>query len=158
MRTISAGVATLALSWALAGCGEMPLANGAMLTYETSPEGAELFEGGKSLGVAPVSRTYKNDGKSASIQTPDVTAVWPSGAKAVYFTLLPVGADRVATIERPTAAPGLQADLDNAKKVALTRQRDAQRSKEDLARDIARASARCKEQMAKGNLATNDCN
>ena len=54
-------------------------------------------------------------------------------------------------------APGLQADLDHAKKLSAAKDRDALRAKEALARDIARASVRCKEQMAKGNLATNDC-
>jgi hypothetical protein len=149
---------TLLLLVALTGCANLPQSKDAMLTYESAPEGATIFEGGQSLGVAPVTRSYKHDGKSATIQTPDVTAVWPSGAKAVYFTILPAGADRVATIVRPKAAPGEQTDLDNAKKLALTRERDAQRAKESTARDIARASARCKEQMAKGNLATNDCN
>ena len=128
-----------------------------MLTYETVPEGAVIHEGGQSLGMAPVTRTYKSDGKSNIIHTPDVTAVWPSGAKASYFTVLPIGADRVATIQRPEKAPGLQADLDHAKKLSAAKDRDALRAKEALARDIARASVRCKEQMAKGNLATNDC-
>jgi hypothetical protein len=129
-----------------------------MLTYETVPEGAILMEGGKSLGPAPVTRTYVGDGKSPSITTPEVTAVWPSGAKQTYWTQLPPGADRVATIERPQSAPGLQADLDNAKKFALAREQAATRDKEAVARDMARGSARCKAQMANANRPVDDCN
>ena len=158
MRAKTFLITALALSAALAGCANVPQSKDAMLTYETAPVGAVLYEGGQSLGVAPVTRTYKYDGKSASIQTPDVTAVWPSGAKAVFFTLLPPGADRVATIERPSNAPGLQADLDNAKKLSLASEQEARRVKEATARDLARNSARCKEQIQKGNAATNDCN
>jgi hypothetical protein len=157
MRTLTKLTLTAALGLVLAGCANVPPPTEATLTYESKPLGATIFEGGQSLGVAPVTRTYKQQGTSASIRTPDVTAVWPSGAKSVYYTLLPVGADLQATIERPEGAPGLQADLDNAKQVALAIERDKQRNKEALARDIARSSQRCKDQMAKGNLATNDC-
>jgi hypothetical protein len=141
----------------LAGCASAPTSKDAMLTYQTQPEGAELFEAGKSLGMAPVTRSYKHDGSSVSIRTPEVTAVWPSGAKEGFYTLLAPGADQVATIERPKGAPNLQADLDHAKQVATARERDAARAKEATARDMARNSQRCKDQMAKGNLATNDC-
>ena len=148
----------LAIALAAAGCTSLAQPGDAMLTYETAPAGATIFEAGLSLGVAPVTRTYPYDGKSTSIRTPEVTAVWPSGAKESYWTMLPVGTDRVATIERPKSAPGLQADLDNAKQLAAQRTRDAQRDKEALAREMARNSQRCKDQMSKGNLATNDCN
>ena len=151
-------LAPLAAFAALVGCASPPPPTTAMLTYETSPEGAELFEGGKSLGMAPVTRSYKGDGKSPTVQTPDVTAVWPSGAKAVFFTHLPLGADNTATIERPKGAPGLQTDIDHGKKVALTRERDTQREKEARAREQARASARCKEQMARRTAGIDDCN
>lgn len=157
MRTRLWIIGTLALA-TLAGCATPPAPTTALLTYETSPEGAELFEGGKSLGMAPVTRSYKGDGKSATVQTPDVTAVWPSGAKAVYFTNLKLGADDTATIERPKAAPGLQADIEHGRKVALTRERDSQREKENRAREQARASARCKEQMARRTAGIDDCN
>ena len=150
-------IATLLLASALTGCLTSPPPNQALLTYETVPEGAVIFEGGQSVGVAPVTRTYAGDGKSDMIRTPEVTAVWPSGAKATFWTQLKVGSDRVATIDRPSNAPGLQADLDNAKKFAAAKDRDAQRAKDAIARDIARDSARCKDQMHKGNLATNDC-
>ena len=93
---------------ALAGCANAPLPTSAQLTYETKPEGATLFEGGKSIGVAPVMRVYKGDGVAPSVRTPLVTAVWPSGAKESYYTVLPMGSDRVATIERPSGAPGEQ--------------------------------------------------
>ncbi|MBL8307503.1 MAG: hypothetical protein JNM33_12470 [Rubrivivax sp.] len=141
---------------ALAGCAQGPAPTTAMLTYVTSPEGATLYEGGKSLGVAPVTRTYSAEAGSNSIRTPEVTAIWPSGAKETFYTFVPVGADRVATIERPPKAPGLQADLDHAKKVAATREQDEARRKEDLARDQARASGRCKAQQAGGSLAVSD--
>jgi len=130
-----------------------------MLTYETMPDGAEIFEGGKSLGMAPVTRTYNSDGNSNSLRTPEVRAVWPSGAETTYYTYLTVGADRVATLERPARAPGLQGDLDHAKTVAATRQREAERLKALQKSDIARASERCKEQQSGASKAvSDDCN
>ena len=130
----------------------------AMLTYESVPDGAEIFEGGKSLGAVPVTRTYQSDGKSSTIQTPDVRAVWPSGAWTSFFTLLPVGSDRVGTLERPADAPGLQQDLEHAKQVADARKRAAARNREFQQTDINRASARCKQQQARGsNGLSDDC-
>jgi len=146
------------LASALAGCANGPLSSTAMLTYETAPEGAVLYEGGQALGPAPVTRTYAHDGKSEAIHTPEVTAVWPSGARQTFWTLLPPGADRVATLQRPPGAPGLQDDLENAKKFALQRERDTDRTKAERARDLARDSARCRSQMAKGVAApVDDC-
>ena len=142
----------------LAGCAAGPVANTAMLTYETAPEGATLYEGGKSIGVAPVTRTYSGDGKG-DIRTPEVTAVWPSGAKETYYTFLPRGSDRNATIERPAKAAGLQVDLDNAKSFIAAKQAAAQKQREDTAREAARGSARCKEQIARGGAkaGVDDC-
>lgn len=133
--------ATLVLSALLAGCGATaPTAPQGMLTYETSPEGAQLFEGGQLIGVAPVTRTYQGDGKVSTIKTPEVTAVWPSGAKASFWTNIDVGSDRVATIERPAKAPNLQVDLDNAAKVKLATQ---DRQKEEVRREQVKSTARC---------------
>jgi hypothetical protein len=136
----------------MCGCATGP--RQAKLTYDTVPDGAELFEGGKSLGVPPVTRTYQAVGDSTQITTPDVTAVWPSGAKTTYFTILTAGSDLQATLQRPTDAPGLQVDLDNAKKAAEARAR----LKDQQRRDEAMASARCKAQQASGGpKATDEC-
>lgn len=157
-KSLSARIAPLALALAMVGCAELPRNREAMLTYESTPLGATIFEDGKALGVAPVTRTYRSDGKSATIRTPEVTVVWPSGAKETFFTLLSVGADQVATIERPKSAPNLQADLDHAKKVAASQASAAQREKEAQAREIQRASARCKQQLERGGTpAISDC-
>jgi hypothetical protein len=130
----------------------------AMLTYESVPDGAEIFEGGKSLGAVPVTRTYQSDGKSSAIHTPDVRAVWPSGAQTTFFTLLPVGSDRIATLERPADAPGRQQDLEHAKQVADARKRDAARNRGFQQTDINRASALCKREQARGsNGLSDDC-
>jgi hypothetical protein len=128
----------------------------AMLTYKSVPDGAEIFEGGQSLGAVPVTRTYQSDGKSGTIHTPDVRAVWPSGAHTTFFTLLPVGSDRVATLERPPDAPDLQKDLEHAKQVADARKRDAERNREFQQSDINRASARCKQEQAQGTQGVSD--
>jgi len=150
---------TLTLAAVLAGCAAPGQSNQGMLTYETNPEGAKLFEAGQEIGVAPVTRTYKGDGKSPQITTPEVTAVWPSGAKATFWTKIDVGSDRVTTIERPAKAPNLQADLDNAAKFKLAREQEQSREKRDALREQARNSARCKAQQSgqtKGVL--DDCN
>jgi hypothetical protein len=147
-----------ALLAALTGCATTPPTT-AMLTYESVPDGAEVFEGGKSLGTVPVTRTYQSDGKSNTVQTPDVKAVWPSGAETHFYTNLPVGSDRVATLQRPDSAPGLQGDLDHAKLVAATRQREEERLRALQKKDIARASDRCKQQQAGTSTAvSDDCN
>jgi hypothetical protein len=151
-------VLSVAVCAALAGCASGgPAAMQATLFYESLPEGATLYEGGQSLGVAPVTKTYTATGSAGPIKTPEVTAVWPSGAKETYFTFLPPGADRVATIERPKSAPGLQTDLDNAKRFVAAKEAEARRIKDNNAREISRASDRCKDQQSKGNVATNDC-
>ena len=128
----------------------------AMLTYESVPDGAEIFEGGKSLGTVPVMRTYPSDGKSSTIQTPDVKAVWPSGAQTTFFTRLAVGSDRVATLERPADVPGLQQDLEHAKQVTAARKRNAERNRDFQQSDINRASARCKQEQAQGSHGVSD--
>jgi hypothetical protein len=154
IRLLSLG---LALAAALGGCATPGKSNQGMVTYETNPEGAKLFEGSVALGDAPVTRTYTGDGKSPQITTPEVTAVWPSGAKTTFWTKIDPGSDRVATLERPAKAANLQMDLDNAAKFAKAREQEKRRENEDLRRSIARDSARCKQQQTSGNVATNDC-
>jgi hypothetical protein len=157
MRVISplSLIVASALLAALTGCATAPPTT-ALLTYKSVPDGAEIFESGKSLGMTPVTRTYQSDGKSSEIRTPDVKAVWPSGAETSFYTYLAVGDDRVATLERPASTPGLQGDLDNAKTVVATRQREADRLKALQQADIARASARCKAQQAGDSKAVSD--
>lgn len=156
-QTMALNGITLAASLLCACAATTPTRT--MLTYESVPDGAEIFEGGKSLGTVPVTRTYESDGKSSTVQTPDVRALWPSGAQTTYFTVLPVGStDRVATLERPADAPDLQQDLAHAKQVVAARKRDAAREREFQQSDIHRASARCKqEQSQPGHGLTNDC-
>ena len=146
-RRLATAVALAAL---LGGCAGGPPATIAWLTYETSPAGATLYEGGQALGAAPVRRSYEVAAGASTVRTPLVTAVWPSGAKESYYTVLPVGSDRVATIERPASAPGLQADLENAKKLAGVRAQDSKREQEAIRREQAQNSARCRAQQASG--------
>jgi len=126
----------------------------ARLTYESRPLGAMLYEDGKPIGVAPVMRTYPAEADGGQVHTPDVTAVWPSGARTSFWTMLKPGDDRVATLERPPQAANLQADLDNAQKFA----NEEARHKEMTRREIARDSARCKAQQHSGGGAIDDCN
>lgn len=149
-------VVLAALSAAFAGCAT-PGARTAMLTYDSNPAGATLYEDGKALGVAPVSRSYAFAEGVSTIATPQVTAVWTSGAKATYWTNLPVRSDLAATIERPSGAPGLDQDLAAAGPIMEERAREAERLKEDNRRTMARDSPRCREQMQKGTVATSDC-
>jgi hypothetical protein len=149
-------IGVVSLSIGLAACTSLRPTS-AMLTYETDPEGAALFESGQPIGVAPVTRTYGADPAAADIRTPEVSAVWPSGAKTRFWTLLAPGADRVATLRRPEGAPGLQADLDNAKPYAAQKEREARRNKEAVLREIARDSVRCRDQVARTGRPNNDC-
>jgi len=138
----------------LAGCATEP--RGARLTYQSSPAGATLYENGQPIGIAPQMRSYPAaDSGGGQIRTPEVTAVWPSGAKASFWTFLKPGDDNVTTIARPPKAPNLQVDLDNAQKYAS----DEERRKASALHDQARSSARCVAQM-QGNApkAIDDCN
>lgn len=160
MKKFILAAGMLALATLLAGCAAPGKSSQGQLTYESSPEGAQLFEAGQPIGTAPVTRTYGSDGKSPQITTPEVTAVWPSGAKASFWTRIDIGSDRVTTLERPAKAPNLQADLDNAAKFKLAREQEQRREKEDARRAQARDSARCKAQQAgqaKGSV-LDDCN
>jgi hypothetical protein len=130
-----------------------------MLTYETNPEGATLMLGKETLGVAPLTRTFPADASGGLIRTPDVVAVWPSGARAVFWTQLKPGADEVATIERPPGAAGLDKDLANASKFAAAKAQEALRLKEEALREQRRNSAKCQKQLqTKDGVATSDCN
>ncbi len=138
----------------LGGCATEP--RGAKLTYETSPLGATLYESGQPIGVAPQMRSYPAATSDAGgqIRTPEVTAVWPSGAKTSFYTFLKPGDDNVTTLTRPANAPNAQVDLENAKKYAS----DEERRKAAVLRDQARGSARCQAQMQGGvPTAIDDC-
>jgi len=155
-RTLALLVISLGASL-LGGCATTA-PHAAMLTYRSDPDGAQIYEGDKSLGMVPVTRTYEGDGKSAGVTTPDVRAVWPSGAQTTYFTVIPLGSDRVATLERPADAPGLQQDLEHAKQVVAQRKRDLERRREEQQSDINRASARCHQEQAQGTQGlADDC-
>ena len=153
MKPFVSRLAVLATAAVLASCATTP--PGAKLTYETLPAGATLYEGGQSLGIAPVTKAYPAAGEGAQIRTAEVTAVWPSGAKTSFWTFLKPGDDNVTTLSRPAGAPNLQADLDNAQKYASAEQR----LKAQQARDQARSSARCQAQQQGGVTAgIDDCN
>jgi hypothetical protein len=145
-----------ALAAAFTGCATTGTRT-AMLTYDSMPVGATIYEGGKSLGVAPVIRTYHYPEGVSTLATPEVTAVWSSGAKNTYWTNLPLNADLVATIQRPANAPGLEKDQAAAQPIMEERAREAERLKDDNRRTMARDSPRCREQQQKGIVASSDC-
>jgi len=156
LRTLTLLVVSAAALFVGACAGTAP--RKAMLTYESVPDGAQIYEGEKLLGTAPVTRTYDGDGTSSAITTPDVRAVWPSGAQTTFFTILPPGADHVAKLERPANAPGLEQDLEHAKQVTAARRQDAERRRQQEQTDINRASARCKQEQAQGTQGlADDC-
>ncbi len=153
MQRLISSLALAAAAALLAGCASGPA--GARLTYETSPAGATLYEGGQSIGVAPVMRSYPADAGGGQIRTPEVTAVWPSGAKTTFWTFLKVGDDHVTTLARPANAPNVAVDDENAKKY----QSEEQRRQAQLKRDVSRNSARCQAQQQGGVVAgIDDCN
>ena len=151
--TLLAGLSCLLV---LAGCASGPPV--ALLTYETQPAGATLYEGGQAIGVAPVTRRYEGDPQTGAVRTPDVTAVWPSGAKTSFWTNLHVGDDRITTLQRPANAPNLALDQENAAKIADEARRDEARANASMMRDQKRASARCKAQQQTGHGVLDDCN
>lgn len=158
MKKIIPFALALVFSALAAGCASTPK-NQAMLTFETAPEGATIYEGGVALGVAPYTRIYTFVNLNDILATPEVTAVWPSGAKMKYWTNIQAGADLDATINRPANAPDLAKDLEHSKKFVEAKVRLAQSKQDALARDIKRNSARCKQQQSSAQpAAINDCN
>ena len=152
MKSTFFRLAAIAAVAVLASCATEP--QGAKLTYETSPPGATIYEGGQSLGMAPVTKSYPSAAAGAQIRTTEITALWPSGAKTTFWTFLKPGDDNVTTLTRPANAPNLQVDLDNAQKYASAEQR----LKAQQARDQARSSARCQAQTQGGVVAgIDDC-
>ena len=151
----SLAAAALVSLLALAGCASGP--GIARLTYETMPAGATLYEGGQSIGVAPVMRRYTADVQTGAVRTPEVTAVWPSGAKTTFWTNLNVGDDRVTTLLRPASAPNLALDEANAAKVTDEARREQAHAKASVMSDQARGSARCKAQQQSGHGVLDDC-
>jgi hypothetical protein len=155
MAAVSTTAVTVTLA-TLMGCAAAVAPTSALLTYETNPDGATLYEAGQAIGQAPVTRTYPATAPQQPIRTPLVTAVWPSGAKESYYTILPLGSDRVATIERPSSAPGLATDTEHAKKIALTRSAEERRRLAQAQRDQRRSSERCKQQQSGASKAVED--
>lgn len=139
----------LLASLVLAGCASTGVPQ-AMLTYETEPVGATLYENGVAIGQEPVTRTYRGEPGAKTIRSADVTAVWPSGAKAVFWTVLRPGADEVALIQRPSQSAGLDKDQAHAAAVMAARRQAASREAQQLKKDAARNSARCQQQMQSG--------
>lgn len=150
---LAASMATL-----LAGCAAPPPPTEAMLTYESNPAGAKLYQGNTLIGTSPLTQTYKTEGKP-TVRTPEVTAVWVSGAKTTFWTELKPGADEVATLTRPTAAPNLQVDLAEAARVVAENKQAYDRIKDQQLRDQKRSSAGCQEALARNNMtaASNAC-
>lgn len=122
----------------------------AMLTYETKPEGAQLFQGKVALGQAPLTQTYRGELNAKDITTPEVTAVWPSGAKASFWTRLPPRADDVAVITRPANAAGLDKDLAFEAQLVEARRKDERDKAERLRLERAMNSPECRAQMKQG--------
>lgn len=143
MLKIYALAAIAVLSGSLVGCATPASSNQAMLTYKTTPEGASLFEGNVNLGIAPQTRTYVGDGQNKTITTPVVTAVWPSGAKATFWTHLQAGDDRETDIQRPAKAAGLDLDLANAEKVRTSQLNKKQAENAEAAQDLRKNSNEC---------------
>lgn len=151
MKLTWMALAAAALTLTLAGCAGGPAGGKtAMLTYETQPEGATLMEDGVAIGMEPVTRTYKIDAQAATVKTPLVTAIWPSGAKATFWTELKPGSDEVATLKRPPLAPGLAQDQAQAAQVLAKRQAASSDEAQKIRQERARASSACQKQLAGG--------
>lgn len=118
------------LSVLLSGCLTLP-DNEMQLTVESSPLGAILFdETGQKIGKAPQSIRWNVDALESPRYdqwvTPEITAVWPSGAKTkARVTYEGDPSQRVQfLIERDWNAPNLEADLDYEQKRKELRQRE----------------------------------
>lgn len=143
MLKIYALGAIAVLSTSLFGCATPASSNKAMLTYNTTPEGATLFEGNLNLGTAPQTRTYVGDGQNKTITTPVVTAVWPSGVKATFWTHLQAGDDRETDIQRPKNPAGLDLDLAHAEKARASQLTKKQAENAEAAQDLRKNSTEC---------------
>jgi hypothetical protein len=118
----------------LAGCGGQEVSRGpepsrgpelarnqVSLTVRTEPKGAMLYSSDAALGMAPQTLVYTADSQAQEagwFRTADVTAIWPSGARAqTSVTLVLHQGPQVVTISRPPDAPGLDVDMAHALKL-----------------------------------------
>lgn len=104
-------IGCMAVAMCLAGCGKT-----ITMVYHSNPEGALVYEGDALQGRTPITLKYDappafNAGGCATFRT--MTAVWPSGARAVAPSVTACKANTYLqnfVFERPLDAPGLDAD------------------------------------------------
>ena len=110
----------------LANCGGPGIApDQIVVTVQTQPQGAMLYSNGAALGMAPQTWVYTADAQAQSagwMRTANVTAIWPSGAKAeTSVTLLTHQGPQDVMILRPAEAPGLDVDEAHALRLQKTK-------------------------------------
>jgi hypothetical protein len=116
------------------------------MTYKSSPGLASIYEGGKELGVAPVTVEYavtKDDKKRGNMLLRGTSARWVSGASAEVPSVrvdLKNGLSQEITFNRPENYPGLEKDQAFVREVIKTylllRQVQAQERQAQAQEDI----------------------
>jgi hypothetical protein len=101
----------------LAGCSTK-----VSLEFNCRPAGATLFETAGGVFGCPSVVQYevpKTVGAEQRFPVSELAAVWPSGARTTVRPLLmgQRGSTQSLTIQRPADAPGLDEDLENARRV-----------------------------------------
>lgn len=112
-------VAIAGLCAFLSGCSTLSNKE-ALVTFETQPPGALLYDGDRAVGVAPKTARIKFKDGSQVAREKAVTAVWPSGATATVSATARAGTKTTIVISRPIDAPGLDIDLANANQLDQT--------------------------------------
>lgn len=92
----------------LIGCATAP--DEFEATINSNPPGATISEGGKTVGVAPVTVRWQMTPGTTARSAP-LTATWVSGAKQTNQFHLIAGKSQEFLIERPNKVPGLDTDV-----------------------------------------------
>lgn len=100
----------------LCGC-----ASKLLVTYNSDPPCASIYEGGRLIGMAPVILSYDvtDENKKVGVMNlSPVTARWVSGAQcdtgSIKADINRYGNKQSLTLVRPAGAPNVQADADYA--------------------------------------------
>lgn len=99
----------------LVGCATSLKPNQVLITFNSEPPGAMIYDGEKAWGIAPIKLVFSANEyvmRAGYADQNGFYAMWPSGAKSKKGGRVNVGqGSQQFTFSRPSDAPGLDKDL-----------------------------------------------
>ncbi len=120
---VAAGAALMLVGCATPNEAQPIPANKARLTVVSDPPGARVSGEGKHYGDAPFVSTWTLEpGRTFPQTTPELTAVWVSGAYATAKIRIPKGGESFNYVFKRPDVPGIEQDLQHARRLAAAQQ------------------------------------